>query len=90
MRLSIFYIGVGILSAMITLVIAKPTVERRIQHETVYYICQVSRTSNGVAENTCGDMQSLYGIEYLCQERNSRADNTCWTEDNPSIGQELR
>lgn len=48
------------------------------QYET-QQVCDRSRTvNNGELENTCGELQEAYGVEYLC---NSYApDAICWTE----------
>lgn len=48
--------------------------------DTVYNLCQESRTSNKISEQTCGELQDYYNVEYLCKERNALTSNKCWTE----------
>lgn len=47
----------------------------------VFAVCQESRMEiNGASEQTCGDLQDMLHVEYLCNERNNLMSNHCWTE----------
>jgi hypothetical protein len=50
------------------------------EKDVVFQMCQESRATNNVSEQTCGDLQDFYGMEYLCKDRNSSTSNKCWVE----------
>ena len=51
------------------------------ERDTVYSMCQESRTTNKVTEETCGELQTFYEMEYLCKDRNPSTSNKCWVEE---------
>lgn len=48
----------------------------------VQKLCDVSRTTGGISEETCAEVQDYYNFEYLCREANSDPNNRCWVEAN--------
>jgi hypothetical protein len=49
--------------------------------EVVYQMCQSSRMTDSVAEQTCADLQDHYNIEFLCEQNNKSSSNHCWVEE---------
>jgi hypothetical protein len=47
---------------------------------TVYYACEVARTTGEISEYTCGDLQDYYKMEYICQENSPSVFNKCHVE----------
>lgn len=69
--------------ALILLAIAyhnKPTLS---PSDIVYDYCNHSRILDEprTSEQTCGDLQDFYNVEFLCSERNNQTNNTCWVEE---------
>lgn len=50
------------------------------EKDVVYQICQESRITNNVSDQTCGELQDFYRMEYLCKFNNNSTNNTCWVE----------
>lgn len=76
-------IVVGLLTVAIVLFAVlyhiKPTTTAM---DVVYDYCNHSRIQDEpkTSEQTCGDLQDHYNVEFLCSERNSQTNNTCWVE----------
>lgn len=51
--------------------------------DVVYDYCNHSRILDEpkTSEQTCGDLQDFYNVEFLCSERNNSYNNTCWVEE---------
>ena len=47
----------------------------------VYDYCNNSRISDMTSEQTCGDLQDFYHMEFLCTDNNNKIDNKCWVEE---------
>lgn len=75
---------VGLLTVAIVLLSVlyhiKPTTSPK---DIVYDYCNHSRILDEpkTSEQTCGDLQDFYNVEFLCSERNSQYNNTCWVEE---------
>lgn len=54
----------------------------RLLDKTVYEACQESRMSLEITEQACGQLQDMYGREYICTQANMSRDNHCWVERN--------
>jgi hypothetical protein len=48
--------------------------------DVVYEVCNASRIHDIVSEQTCGELQDYYHLEFLCDKNNKLADNHCWVE----------
>lgn len=46
----------------------------------VYDVCNNSRVTDMYSEQTCGDVQDFYHIEFLCTDNNKLTTNQCWVE----------
>lgn len=48
--------------------------------QVIYEMCQSSRITDMVSEQTCGELQDRYNAEYLCDSNNKNASTHCWVE----------
>lgn len=66
---------------------ASRSTPRDTLHELVFATCEVSRVSDLVTEEKCGEVQDTYKIEYLCGPAADlkAQDRKCWTEDNYNL-----
>lgn len=53
--------------------------------EMIFNVCNQSRISATIKESQCADLQTSYGIEFLCSERNTNPATYCWTEINNEL-----
>lgn len=68
------------IAAMMVVYQMKPTVSKS---DIVYGYCNNSRIEDEpkTSEQTCGDLQDFYHVEFLCTDNNKEVGNTCWVEE---------
>lgn len=72
------------------------TVQAQLDHapkasarDMVKAACDVSRLTEKISEQTCGELQDYYKVEYLCSKTyivNNQVTRDCWVEDNDQLG----
>lgn len=82
MNKSLLTVGILLAASVVLLSVAyhiKPT----DPSEIVYQYCNHSRIQDEPvsSEQTCGDLQDFYNVEFLCSKYNKSYNNTCWVEE---------
>jgi hypothetical protein len=74
----LFVAGIIILFLLIiNMIVLLSFVDNNTKKDLVYSTCQLSRQSNDISEQICGEMQDKYNLEFVCDDQGTSSNIKC-------------